>query len=92
MQENYIEHIDFLKIDTQGTDLNVIKSLGKMINKVDIIEAEVQIKPLYKNSFQKEEIIDFMEKNNFNLILEEENEIGLDKYERRFTFKRKNIK
>jgi FkbM family methyltransferase len=92
MQENHIEHIDFLKIDTQGTDLNVIKSLGKMINKVDIIEAEVQIKPLYKNSFQKEEIIDFMEKNNFNLILEEENEIGLDKYERRFTFKRKNIK
>jgi FkbM family methyltransferase len=92
MQENHIEHIDFLKIDTQGTDLNVIKSLGKMINKVDIIEAEVQIKPLYKNSFHKEEIIDFMEKNNFNLILEEENEIGLDMYERRFTFKRKNIK
>jgi FkbM family methyltransferase len=92
MRENHIEHIDFIKIDTQGTDLNVIKSLCKMINKVDIIEAEVQIKPLYKNSFQKEEIIDFMEKNNFNLILEEENEIGLDKYERRFTFKRKNIK
>ena len=92
MQENHIEHIDFLKIDTQGTDLNVIKSLGKMINKVDIIEAEVQIKPLYKNSFYKEEIIDFMEKNNFNLILEEENETGLDMYERRFTFKRKNFK
>ena len=33
-----------------------------------------------------------MEKNNFNLILEEENEIGLDNYERRFTFKRKNFK
>ena len=92
MQENHIEHIDFLKIDTQGTDLNVIKSLGKMINKVDIIEAEVHIKPLYKNSFHKEEIIDFMKKNNFNLILEEENEIGLDNYERRFTFKRKDFK
>ena len=92
MQENYIEHIDFLKIDTQGNDFNVIKSLGKMINKVDIIEAEIHIKPLYKNSFHKEEIIDFMEKNNFNLILEEENEIGLDNYERRFTFKRKNFK
>ena len=92
MRENHIEHIDFLKIDTQGTDLNVIKSLGKMINKVDNIEAEIHIKPLYKNSFHKEEIIDFMEKNNFNLILEEENEIGLDNYERRFTFKRKNFK
>ena len=41
---------------------------------------------------EKEEIIDFMEKNNFNLILEEENETGLDMYERRFTFKRKNFK
>ena len=44
-----------------------------MIDKVDTIELEVQIKPLYKNSSSKEEIVDFMQRNNFNLISEESN-------------------
>jgi FkbM family methyltransferase len=92
MQENCIEHIDFLKIDTQGNDLNVIKSLGKMIDKVDTIELEVQIKPLYKNSSSKEEIVDFMQKNNFNLISEESNNFLLKDYEERLTFKQKKDK
>ena len=92
MQENYIEHIDFLKIDTQGTDLNVIKSLGKMIDKVDTIEMEVQTKPLYKNSSSKEEIIDFMNKSNFNLILQESNHPDLSDYEERLTFKQNEKK
>jgi FkbM family methyltransferase len=92
MQENCIEHIDFLKIDTQGNDLNVIKSLGKMIDKVDTIELEVQIKPLYKNSSSKEEIVDFIQKNNFNLISEEANNFLLKDYEERLTFKQKKDK
>ena len=92
MQENYIEHIDFLKMDTQGTDLNVIKSLGKMIDKVDTIEMEVQTKPLYKNSSSKEEIIDFMNKSNFNLILQESNYPDLSDYEERLTFKQNEKK
>jgi FkbM family methyltransferase len=92
MQENCIEHIDFLKIDTQGNDLNVIKSLGKMINKVDTIELEVQIKPLYKNSSSKEEIVDFMQRNNFNLISEESNHPLLEDYEKRLIFKRRDNK
>ena len=92
MQENCIEHIDFLKIDTQGNDLNVIKSLGKMIDKVDTIELEVQIKPLYKNSSSKEEIVDFMQRNNFNLISEESNHPLLEDYEKRLIFKRRDNK
>jgi FkbM family methyltransferase len=92
MQEHCIEHIDFLKIDTQGNDLNVIKSLGKMIDKVDTIELEVQIKPLYKNSSSKEEIVDFMQKNNFDLISKEANNFLLKEYEERLTFKQKKDK
>ena len=92
MQENCIEHIDFLKIDTQGNDLNVIKSLGKMIDKVDTIELEVQIKPLYKNSSSKEEIVDFMQRNNFNLISEESNHPLLEDYEKPLIFKRRDNK
>jgi FkbM family methyltransferase len=91
MQENGIDHVDFIKIDTQGNDLNVIKSLGEMISKVDIIEAEVQIIPLYENSNSREEFVNFMQENNFNLILEEENGLLMWDYERRLTFKKSNI-
>ena len=66
--ENNIKHIDLIKIDTQGHDLNVVKSLGNFINIVDIIMLECQIKNLYKNSFTKDEIILYMKNNNFDLI------------------------
>jgi FkbM family methyltransferase len=89
MKENCIEYIDFLKVDTQGSDFNVLKSLGEMIDKVDIVETEVQIKPLYKNSASKQEILNFMEQNNFNLVLEQENSFSLSEYEQKLTFKKK---
>jgi FkbM family methyltransferase len=88
MKENCIEYINFLKVDTQGNDLNVIKSLGEMISKIDFIETEVQIKSLYKGSFSREDMVNFMKENNFDLILEEENGLLLWDYERRLTFKR----
>ena len=66
--ENNIEHINLIKIDTQGHDLNVVKSLGNFINIVDTIMLECQIKNLYKNSFTKDEIILYMKNNNFDLI------------------------
>lgn len=91
MLKNNIDHIDYLKIDTQGHDLNVIKSLGKMISNVNIIELEVQIKSLYKNSTTKEEIINYMNMNNFTLISDQSNGLGLDDYERKLTFKNLNF-
>ena len=65
--ENNIKHISLIKIDTQGHDLNVVKSLGNYINIVDTIMLECQLKNLYKNSFTKDEVITYMEKNNFTL-------------------------
>ena len=88
MKENCIDHIDFIKVDTQGNDLNVVKSLGEMINKVDIIEMEVQMKSFYKESCSREEIFEFMQKNNFDLVSEEENGFSQWENERRLVFKR----
>lgn len=67
IKQNDIEHIDYLKIDTQGHDLNVIKSLGGKINIVNEIVAEVQIVDfeLYENSSKKEELIEYMKSNGF---------------------------
>ncbi|SDJ63858.1 MULTISPECIES: FkbM family methyltransferase [Bradyrhizobium] len=45
VSKNGIEHIDFLKIDTEGYDLNVIRGASRMFEafNVDIIQAEVSM-------------------------------------------------
>lgn len=69
MIENKIECIDFLKIDTQGHDLEVIKSLGNMITCVKEIIAEVQIVDfeLYKGAGKKSDMVKYMELNGFEI-------------------------
>jgi FkbM family methyltransferase len=74
--DNFIEQenlqnttIDFIKIDTQGHDLNVIKSLGKYIKNVREILCEVQITnfDLYKDQSTKNDLISHMKENNFEI-------------------------
>jgi len=85
--ENNIPYIDFLKIDTQGYDFNVIKSAGSFIKDINLIELEVQNKPLYANSFSKEEVILYLKNKNFELINETWNNEFVVGYEQRLTFK-----
>lgn len=59
--------IDFIKIDTQGNDFNVIKSLGNLICNVKEIMLEVQIVPFeyYKGQSKKVEVINYMLSKRF---------------------------
>lgn len=61
--------IDFIKIDTQGHDLNVIKSLGDYIKNVREILCEVQITnfDLYKDQSNKNELLSYMKEYNFEI-------------------------
>jgi len=85
--ENNIPHIDFLKIDTQGSDLSVVKFLGESIQKVNLIELEVQNISLYENSPSKEETIEYLKIKGFELINETWNSEFVIGYEQRLTFK-----
>tara|TARA_R110002074_G_scaffold132808_3_gene276367 strand:+ start:7036 stop:7668 length:633 start_codon:yes stop_codon:yes gene_type:complete len=70
MAENGIKgDIDFLKIDTQGHDLEVIKSLGEEIKRVKEITAEVQIveTEVYKNSSKREDLLEYMKEKGFSI-------------------------
>lgn len=70
MAENGIKgDIDFLKIDTQGHDLEVIKSLGEEIKRVKEITAEVQIveTEVYKNSSKREDLFEYMKQKGFSI-------------------------
>jgi hypothetical protein len=82
------QYIDFIKTDTQGNDLKVIKSLGKYINNVKKIQVEVQLQELYKNSPKKEDIVEYMNSNNFELIDVDYGEKSKE-YEEDLTFKLK---
>jgi len=64
--------IDFLKIDTQGTDLNVVKSLGLFLKQVKLIQMEaVDGMPMYIGQTHMSEDIKQLAAVGFRLIATE---------------------
>ena len=62
-----INKTDVIKIDTQGSELDILKGFGKRINEVLIIESEVEFIELYKNQPLFSDLQKFLKKNNFIL-------------------------
>lgn len=64
-----IQRVDFLKIDTQGADLRVLRSAGSRLSDIMKITLEVDIsgRRLYRGSASKEEIVAFLESAGFRL-------------------------
>jgi FkbM family methyltransferase len=46
-KENHVEVIDYLKIDTQGSDLDVLSGAGDLLPQIRCIQAEVMFNPMY---------------------------------------------
>lgn len=70
MDENNIAEIHYLKIDTEGNDLNVLKSLGNRCNSVWAFEVEVwNEKPtLFRNSAWRDECLDYIKSSGFSVV------------------------
>ena len=82
IQEQGIKEIDFLHIDTQGTDLSVLRSLGEEIRCVSAGAIEVPQRGevmLYKGQHTREQALDFLSKNKFKVwkIVSQQNEENL---------------
>ena len=54
--QHTIEDFNFLNIDVQGVELNVIKSFGELINKLDYIYTEVNEEEVYEGCCLIQEI------------------------------------
>lgn len=65
-----IQTVDYLKIDAQGSDLAVLKSLGDRLKDVRKIylEASVTQFPIYQGCPSKREIVEFLEERGFELV------------------------
>lgn len=64
-KENNINRIDILWLDAQGSELKILKGLGKSIEDVMIIQAEVEFLPQYADQPLCGDIMSFLEKNGF---------------------------
>ena len=70
LDESAIKTVDFLKIDVQGGDFAVVKSLGERLADVKRIRLEVATSahPIYQGSASKTEVVQFMQEHNFALV------------------------
>ena len=69
VKENSITKIDYLHIDTQGSDLNVLKGLGEQLSIVQEGAMEAASKPdiLYFGQNTQEECVDFLISKGFEI-------------------------
>jgi FkbM family methyltransferase len=65
-----IQSVDYLKIDAQGMDLEVVKSAGNRLKDIHRIclECDVTSHPLYRGASTKSETVEFLDSRGFALI------------------------
>ncbi len=67
LQKENIESIDFLKIDTEGHELEVLQGMKEKISKVKCMLVEFHIDEIYIN-YNPELLHQFLISNNFKLV------------------------
>jgi hypothetical protein len=69
-KKNKIERIDFLKIDTEGGDLDVLKGAENMLKsqKIDFVQVEAGMNPDNNHHVPFECLKSFLEKYNYYLF------------------------
>ena len=73
MTEAGLRSIDFMKVDAQGLDLEVVRSAGERLNDIARVQLEATTVPYrqYEGAPDRSAIVDFMESKGFVLKREE---------------------
>lgn len=66
-EKNNIDHIDIVWMDLQGAELKALKSMGKILDTVQIIHTELEINPMYDGQCLFSDVNDFLTNNGFDL-------------------------
>lgn len=76
-----IDKIDYFHCDTQGSDLKVLRGLGKYIDLVEAGDIEVSAQnPLYKDQHTRDESIEFLESHNFMITKLDPNDLHFNEF------------
>ena len=68
LQENKIENIDLLKIDTEGYEFDVLNGIADYISKVKMITFEHHYDDMIKKNYKFHDVDYLLTKNNFKRI------------------------
>ena len=68
IEQKKIPKIDFLKIDTEGYEFNVLVGMGKYLKNVNLIMFEHHYHDMLVKNYSFSDIHDLLKKNNFNQI------------------------
>ena len=73
LEREQIKSVEYLKIDAQGRDLNVLKSLGGRIGDVKNILAEARLTDfnMYEGDCHRDELVEFMVQKGFDVVSSE---------------------
>eukprot|EP01121_Diplochlamys_sp_Union-15-3_P014475 TRINITY_DN4610_c0_g1_i2.p1 TRINITY_DN4610_c0_g1~~TRINITY_DN4610_c0_g1_i2.p1 ORF type:complete len:308 (+),score=45.63 TRINITY_DN4610_c0_g1_i2:139-924(+) len=62
-------YVEFLKIDAQGADWEVVSSAGNLLSRVNMVVVEVQVnKPLYHEAHTEEEYVELFKRHGFEIV------------------------
>ena len=64
---NFIEWVDFLKLDTQGSELDILLGSIQTLSKTSLVEIEVEFSPIYQGQPLFADVDTFMRENGFIL-------------------------
>ena len=73
-----IQVIDFIHLDVQGAELQVLQGLGELLNNTKAIWMEVEAIPLYLNQSLKQDVEMFMKDKGFILVKDTVDKIAGD--------------
>lgn len=72
VQEQKLSYVDFLKLDTQGSELDILRGGGDFLRKISIIKCEVEFVQLYEGQPLFDEVVGTLATYGFRFFAFEE--------------------
>ncbi len=68
MVDQRIERLDYVKLDTQGSELNILKASASVTSKISVIKTEVGVFPMYEGQYLFHDVSAFLYDQGFELV------------------------